>query len=64
MRALSGEGGGLSQGEDMVMVLWEGVQSFYLLGGAVPSLPFFGGGKGGRTECCTKSRSRLAKAKL
>ena len=24
----------------MVMVLWEGVQSFYLLGGAVPSLPF------------------------
>ena len=48
----------------MVMVLWEGVQSFYLFGGAVPSLPFFGGGKGGRTECCTKSRSRLAKAKL
>ena len=28
-----GGGGRLSQGEDKVMVLWEGVQSFYLLKG-------------------------------
>jgi hypothetical protein len=42
--------GRLQQDEVMVIILWEGVKSFYLLGGAVPSCLFLGDGKGERTD--------------
>jgi hypothetical protein len=54
----------LQQDEVMVMSLWEGVKSFYLFGGAVPWCLVLGSGKGERRKSCTKSRRRLAKAKL